>query len=97
MTLPEVLSAEQLAELLGCQGETVQQLAIAGELPGVKVGRGWVFPTEALLVRLNQMATEQSAERKSARAGAQQAAGAPVAGAPARGRRRTPSFVLPDL
>src|SRR5882672_7194055 len=54
--LDEVLTKEQIAELLQCDVTTVEEKARNGELPGVKVGRSWVFPREAMLQRLNEMA-----------------------------------------
>lgn len=54
--LDEVLSKEQVAALLQCDVLTVEEKCRNGELPGVKVGRSWVFPREALLQRLNEMA-----------------------------------------
>ena len=39
--------------------------ATAGDLPGVKIGRSWVFPEAALLQRLNDMALEGAAVRRA--------------------------------
>ena len=57
------LTAEEAAEMLGCEPETVEERARLGELPGVKFGRKWVFPVEALAFRLNAIALEESARR----------------------------------
>jgi len=46
---PEVLTAEQLAELLQVDAKTVRSLAVRGELPGRKIGRHWRFPRRAVL------------------------------------------------
>jgi excisionase family DNA binding protein len=46
---PEVLTAEQLAELLQVDTKTVRSLAAQGELPGRKVGRHWRFSRRAVL------------------------------------------------
>ena len=54
----DILNADQVAELLECERLHVQELARAGKLPGLKLGRGWVFPREALLQRLNEMALQ---------------------------------------
>ncbi len=45
----EVLTAEQLAELLQVDAKTVRSLAARGELPGRKLGREWRFSRRAVL------------------------------------------------
>lgn len=37
------LSLDDAGQALGCDPETVRELAAAGQLPGTKVGRAWVF------------------------------------------------------
>lgn len=86
--LPDVLTAEAVAEALDCELLTVQQRAIAGTLPGVKFGRSWVFPRDALVEALNRQAREQAAARQAPKP-------APKPEAAAKpGRRRT---TLPNL
>src|SRR2546429_2215753 len=46
---PDVLTAEQLAELLQVDEKTVRSLAAKGELPGRKLGRHWRFSPPAVL------------------------------------------------
>jgi excisionase family DNA binding protein len=46
---PEVLTTEQLAELLQVDEDTVRRLAAAGEIPGRKVGAHWRFSRRAVL------------------------------------------------
>jgi excisionase family DNA binding protein len=46
---PDVLSAEQLAQLLQVDEKTVRALAAKGELPGRKIGRHWRFSRQAVL------------------------------------------------
>jgi len=46
---PDVLTVEQLAELLQVDGKTLRSLAAKGELPGRKVGRHWRFSRQAVL------------------------------------------------
>ena len=62
-TMTDILNADQVAELLECERLHVQELARAGKLPGLKLGRGWVFPREALLKRLNEMALQPPPRR----------------------------------
>jgi excisionase family DNA binding protein len=49
---PEVLSAEQAAELLQIDEATVAELADAGKLPGRKLGKVWRFSRAALVAWL---------------------------------------------
>jgi excisionase family DNA binding protein len=46
---PDVLTVEQLAELLQLDEKTVRGLAAKGELPGRKLGRHWRFSRQAVL------------------------------------------------
>lgn len=50
MGAPEILTAEQAAQLLQVSTRTVLQLARNGDLPGHKVGRAWRFVREDVLV-----------------------------------------------
>lgn len=64
-TILAVLKADEAAALLDCEVETVNARAAAGELPGLKVGRSWIFPVRALEDRLNEMALEEAAKRRA--------------------------------
>lgn len=46
---PDVLTPEQLADLLQVDEKTVRSLAAKGELPGRKLGREWRFSRQAVL------------------------------------------------
>jgi excisionase family DNA binding protein len=46
---PDVLTVEQLAELLQVDAKTVRSLATSGDLPGRKLGRHWRFSRQAVL------------------------------------------------
>lgn len=61
----EILTVEDLAELFGCDSETVAARLISGDLPGVKVGRGWIVPRQALFERLNEKAHQEASARRS--------------------------------
>jgi excisionase family DNA binding protein len=54
--MTDIYTTEQLAALLECETTTVEEKARRRELPGLKFGRGWIFPREALLKRLNETA-----------------------------------------
>lgn len=53
----DVLTPEQLAEVLGCTPEHVNALAASRNLPAVKFGRSWRFPAAALARFLDEQAT----------------------------------------
>jgi excisionase family DNA binding protein len=52
----EILNKDQVAHLLDCEPSTVEEKARNHELPAVKIGRSWLFPRQALMQRLNEMA-----------------------------------------
>ncbi|OCS50808.1 MULTISPECIES: helix-turn-helix domain-containing protein [Ralstonia] len=52
-----VLTADQVAEALGCTPEHVNALAASRNLPAVKFGRSWRFPAAALARFLDEQAT----------------------------------------
>lgn len=58
------LNCQQVAALLECDEGVVRERAQSGELPGVKFGRGWIFPAAALDQRLNEIALEEAEERR---------------------------------
>jgi excisionase family DNA binding protein len=60
---PDVLTVEQLAELLQVDAPTVRKLAAAGELPGRKLGRHWRFSRHAVL---EWLANPERGKRRSA-------------------------------
>lgn len=59
-----VLDVDQVAELMRCEPATVQEHARAGDLPGIKWGRDWVFPLGALLRVLDELAVQEAARRR---------------------------------
>ena len=67
---PRTISAEALAEVLECTLETINSEAARGALPGLKIGRGWIFPTEALEESLNERARREAEKRRQPRASA---------------------------
>jgi excisionase family DNA binding protein len=87
-----LLTSSQVADLLHCERSTVEEMLRRGALPGVRFGRSWVIPSEALMQFLNQAALAQAAERKIA---ASPVAVARAVGASGRRKREPP--VLPSL
>ena len=61
----EILTVADLAELFACDKETAAARLTSGDLPGVKVGRSWIIPRQALFERLNEKAREESAARRA--------------------------------
>lgn len=61
-------SPSDLAELFACDKETAAARLTSGDLPGVKVGRGWIIPRQALFERLNEKAHEEAAARRAQQA-----------------------------
>ena len=49
-------NVSQVANMLACSEATVRELLNAGHLPGVKYGRDWVVPHDALIERVNKAA-----------------------------------------
>jgi excisionase family DNA binding protein len=62
----EILTVEQVAEMLLCDKETVAEYLKSGELPGLKFGRSWIIPATSFYQRLNDLAVEQSNARRQA-------------------------------
>jgi excisionase family DNA binding protein len=59
-----VLTVPEVAALLGCSDDTVRTMAAAGELPGLKPGRDWVFPAAPLYAALCLHAEKPKAKAK---------------------------------
>jgi hypothetical protein len=56
MSVAPILTVDDVATLLKCADTKVRE--IAPQLGGLKFGRDWVFPAEALLEALNERARE---------------------------------------
>lgn len=93
--LPEVLTVAQLAELLDCTQETVEDRTRERTLPGLKFGRSWIYPREAVLEVLRLQALAHV--RPPAPAPASSAPRVvPMAPKPAQRQRRRSPAPLPD-
>ena len=62
--MKDVMSKDEVAEILDCEPVTVEEKARTGELPGVKFGRSWIFPRTALLECLHTKALENTKPRE---------------------------------
>lgn len=93
MTALQVYTVDQAAELLGCSGKTVEEMARDGRLPGLKPGGSWVFPAGALARRLDELALEEAAQRRKRPAPAATAQTPAAASRPGRKARVLPRLV----
>lgn len=89
----ETLGVEEAAALLRAETSTVMQFARRGDLPGTRIGKGWVFLREDVIAFLRQQITNDTQDRR------QQAARTIVAVAytAPRRSRRTKLPILPAL
>lgn len=67
MTTDETIGSEDCAKLLHCTPEQVEELARAGDIPGLKLGRGWLFVRYDLLAYLAEKARADAQERRAKR------------------------------
>lgn len=67
MTTDETIGSEDCAKILRCTPEQVEELARAGEIPGLKLGRSWLFVRCDLLAYLAEKAREEAQQRRSKR------------------------------
>lgn len=64
----DTIDATECAELLRCKPCQVEEMARAGDIPGLKIGRGWLFVRADLLAFLAERARQEAADRRSKRA-----------------------------
>lgn len=60
----DILTEDQVANLLGCSVGTVRERALFGDIPGIKFGRSWRFPRPALIQALSALALENRQGRR---------------------------------
>jgi excisionase family DNA binding protein len=63
----ETINSAQCAELLHCTPEQVEELARTGEIPGLKIGRSWLFVRTDLLDYLAEKARQEAEMRRAKR------------------------------
>lgn len=86
-----LLTPDEAAAALGCEISTVEDKLRAGKLPGVKLGKSWRLPVDALRQHLAAQAM-----KNLERAGAAPPAPAAIIKAAAAQQRRAPP-ALPSL
>jgi hypothetical protein len=62
----ETIDAEAAATLLHCDSYQIETLARRGEIPGTKIGRGWIFLRSQLLHAIAVKAESESVQRRVA-------------------------------
>ncbi len=65
--MEDLLTAQEAAVLLHLHVKQIQALARAGRLPGVRVGRKWLFPRQQLMTTLRGSLGDPQAVEISAR------------------------------
>ena len=65
--MTDTIDSDQCAELLHCHVEQVEELARTGEIPGLKLGRSWLFIRADLLAYLAEKARADAQERRARR------------------------------
>lgn len=65
--MSETIDAEECAELLRCTPTQVEELARSGEIPGLKLGRSWLFVKGDLLAYLAEKARKEAETRRARR------------------------------
>lgn len=65
--LNETIGSEECAQLLRCTPAQVEELARAGEIPGLKLGRSWLFVRADLLSFLADKARDEAQQRRAKR------------------------------
>lgn len=68
MTAADTLDSAGCADLLLCSVDQVEDLARSGEIPGVKIGRGWLFVRSDLLAYLAERGRKEAEQRRQAKA-----------------------------
>lgn len=62
-----VIGSDECAAMLRCTPEQIEELARAGEIPGLKMGRSWLFVRADLLAYLAEKARAEAQERRAKR------------------------------
>lgn len=94
--MADTINAQQCAELLQCNSETVEELTRKGELPAVKFGRGWIYVKSDLLAYLAEKARNEAQERRIEVQKKLSQPAATTALRPVKSRRRVPP-ALPQV
>lgn len=86
----EAYTIDEVARICRCEPETVVVRIEAGDIPGLKLGRGWIIPCEAFKQRLNELALEEAHNRRRLRKAGPATVKAIQIASSKNGRSRTP-------
>jgi hypothetical protein len=90
----DTMDLDAVAVFLHAEPATVAQCARTGELPGTRIGKGWVFLREDVLAFLRQRIAADTAERRAKQNPPSLGSVSKIATSPARRQRRA---VIPEL
>ena len=65
--MSETIGSTECADLLRCTAEQIEEMARAGDIPGIKIGRSWLFVQSDLLAYIAEKAREEAQERRARR------------------------------
>ena len=61
----ETIDSDECAKLMHCTSDHIEELARKGEIPALKIGRGWLFVRGDLLAYLSEKARAEALERRA--------------------------------
>ena len=65
--MSETIGSDECAELLRCTSEQIEAMARSGDIPGLKIGRAWLFLKNDLLDYLAERARLEAQDRRAKR------------------------------
>lgn len=65
--MSDTMGSEECADMLRCTVEQAEELARRGEIPGLKIGRSWLFIRSDLLTYLAEKARDEAQDRRAKR------------------------------
>jgi excisionase family DNA binding protein len=65
--MTETIDSDECAEMLRCHVSQVEEMARSGDIPGLKIGRSWLFVRHDLLSYLAERARFEAQERRAKR------------------------------
>ena len=92
----EAYSVDEAAKICRCEPETLVVRIELGDIPGLKIGRGWIIPCEAFKQRLNELALEEALTRRRLRKEVPTNVRAILTNSSKNGRSRVPP-ILPAM
>lgn len=65
--MSETIGSDDCSKMLMCTPELVEEMARLGDIPGLKIGRSWLFVKHDLLSYLAERARAEAQERRAKR------------------------------